>query len=589
MTRPRATTIVLAVACALGLALRVVGLQYGLPHVYNPDEVSIMTRALSFAKGTLNPENFLYPTFFFYVLFAWVGAWLGVLWLSGRVGSLGELQQLYFGDPTTIYTAGRLLGAVAGTATIALVYALGRQIANARIALAAAMFVAVSPLHVRDSHYVKHDVPATLLIVLAYVAMLRVWPGTSGRPATRRDVWIAAAACGAAFSTHYYCVFLAVPLLAVVVAHARTDGPRAVLRECLAAAVISAGVFFALSPYILLEPATVWRDVTANREIVVDRAVEEGAFTPGVRYSEMLLHDTAGIHIVLLAAVGIMMMLRHQTSVAFLLLAFPIPFFLFITNTYPATRYLNPLVPFVAIFGAYGTGCLGAGISRLVPRRGAWRPNATIFWVIAVLAAAPAFVQSARTDLFMRQEDTRTTALRLLAQTVPPGSGVALQPYSAPLAPTRDSLAAALQRHGHPADNPDALPAKFRLQLSQNPWPSPAYRVVYLGRGLDPEKTYVDYAELGGNGALHALRREHVAYVVIKRYNRSDPETLPFLAALAREGRRLAVVSPYRDGTPEADRAAIEPFLHNTDARMHPALERPGPALEIWQIDGPRQ
>ena len=32
--------------------------------------------------------------------------------------------------------------------------------------LTAATFLAVAPLHVRDSHYVKHDVPVTLLIVL---------------------------------------------------------------------------------------------------------------------------------------------------------------------------------------------------------------------------------------------------------------------------------------------------------------------------------------------------------------------------------------------------------------------------------------
>jgi hypothetical protein len=31
----------------------------------------------------------------------------------------------------------------------------------------------------------------------------------------------------------------------------------------------------------------------------------------------------------------------------------------------------------------------------------------------------------------------------------------------------------------------------------------------------------------------------------------------------------------------------IEPFLHNTDARIAGALERPGPPLEIWQLDGP--
>jgi hypothetical protein len=83
------------------------------------------------------------------------------------------------------------------------------------------------------------------------------------------------------------------------------------------------------------------------------------------------------------------------------------------------------------------------------------------------------------------------------------------------------------------------------------------------------------------------VRAEHVAFVVLKRYNDDDPATLPLLAALAREGRRLAVFSPYR---PEANAADSgrgtrpEPFLHNTDARIDPALERPGPIVEIWQI-----
>ena len=67
------------VAAALGailvlsVVLRVIGLKYGLPAVYNPDEVAITARALAFAKGDLNPHNFLYPSFYFYVLFVWLG------------------------------------------------------------------------------------------------------------------------------------------------------------------------------------------------------------------------------------------------------------------------------------------------------------------------------------------------------------------------------------------------------------------------------------------------------------------------------------------------------------------------------------
>jgi hypothetical protein len=37
----------------------------------------------------------------------------------------------------------------------------------------------------------------------------------------------------------------------------------------------------------------------------------------------------------------------------------------------------------------------------------------------------------------------------------------------------------------------------------------------------------------------------------------------------------------------DAERARIEPFLHNTDARIEDALERPGPPLEIWQLNAP--
>ncbi len=37
------------------------------------------------------------------------------------------------------------------------------------------LLLAVAPLHVLNSHYVKHDVPVTLLIVLAYLAYDRLW------------------------------------------------------------------------------------------------------------------------------------------------------------------------------------------------------------------------------------------------------------------------------------------------------------------------------------------------------------------------------------------------------------------------------
>jgi hypothetical protein len=570
----RRETAIVAAVCVAAAGLRLVGLQYGLPAVYNPDETAIMARALSFARGTLDPGNFLYPTFYFYVLFVWVGIYLGALWISGRVGSVGELQQLYFLAPTGIYTAGRALGVATGVATVALVHRLGRKLMNARAAMAAVVFLAVAPLHVRDSHYVKHDVPATLAIVVAYLAMTRVWPGARpGNPSSKRDTILAAAACGAAFSTHYYSVFLAVPLTLVIVQGFRPLSWAVVARQVALAALVSATVFFALSPFLAVHPSTAWRDIVANREIVVDRAMTGGAFATLGRYGAILWRDSLGFPVVLLAAGGAIWMLRAAPAQAVMLLAFPVPFFLFISNTSPASRYLIPLLPFLALFAGWMTAKLSAGFRR----------STAAFWAMTLAAAALPLQQSIRTGLFFRQADTRSLAERYIEFHVPAETTIAIQPYSAMLTPSRSSLEEALALH---VGGPEHASTKFRIQLSLEPYPGPAYRLIYLGNGLDSDKIYVDYDELGGAHRLEALRRLGVALVVVKRYNEPDPETRPFLAALAREGRRVAAFSPYRPELPSAGQARIEPFLHNTDTRIDGALERPGPSLEIWQLNG---
>src|SRR5213079_2750747 len=117
----------LSAVVGLALALRVIGLRYGLPAVYNPDEIAIMSRALAFAKGDLNPHNFLYPTFYFYVLFAWVGGWFAVSWVTGAVSSLGAFQTQFFLDPSGVYHAGRVLGVTCGVATVWLTWILGAR------------------------------------------------------------------------------------------------------------------------------------------------------------------------------------------------------------------------------------------------------------------------------------------------------------------------------------------------------------------------------------------------------------------------------------------------------------------------------
>ena len=443
--------------CLLGAWLRIVGLDYGLPAIYNPDEVAIMSRALAFATGDLNPHNFLYPTFYFYVLFAWLGGYFVLARATGAVASLGAFQTEFFTDPSRIYLAGRSLGVLCGVAGIIATWWLGRRLFNRATGLAAAAFLAVSPIAVRDAHYVKHDVPTTLAILVAMIGIVRLMTRSlersradvddrGGRSGRTVDAAIAGALCGVAFSTHYYAIFLVVPLALAIdfgrpamaaldswrkadsppgtspgpVSSSRSGTAAAAARDAVVALAAFAAAFFALSPFILIEPRTALTDIIANRQIVVDRAGASGnALITGARaYAAMLWRDGLGPPVFALAIAGFVLVARRSLSAAAILASFPLAFFVFISNTVPASRYLNPVLPFAALFAGVAVSELARGVLAIVRPRAAdravrrdWWRNPT-GWIAAGLTTAvaiPALRDSIRTGRFFEQVDTRTS------------------------------------------------------------------------------------------------------------------------------------------------------------------------------------
>ncbi|MEO7192888.1 MAG: glycosyltransferase family 39 protein [Vicinamibacterales bacterium] len=558
------------VACAVGL--RSIGLGYGLPAVYNPDEIAILTRALSLGQTGLDPRNFLYPSLYFYALFVWEGLWFVVGRLLGIFGSLSAFERTFFVDPSSLYMAGRVLTVICGSATVIGVYRLTTSLFSRAGGVAAALLLATSPLAVRDAHYVKHDVPVTLLIVLTHVVLAR---DLMTRPqAARRRPWLAGILTGLALSTHYYAVFLALPVAFVQLtplAHGEPMRPR--LRRLLAAGLAAAAAFALTSPFLMMEPARAWQDIVENRRIVIDRATSHaGPFGSLGFYLTWLWEDATSRMTSVLALAGCGVALWRRGPALALTLVFPLAFLAFIANTVPASRYLNPVVPFVCVLA-------GAAVSMLVAKGHTAGRLATAVVVAAALAEAG--VASVRTDLFFRQTDTRTLARQWIEAELPEGTSILVQPYSVPLRPSVAALREALTAH---LGSPDRATPKFKRQLELDPYPTPAYRTLYLGDGgMDPEKIYVSPSEFLTRG-LEPLRERTVTHVVLKQYNVQDPAMRPLLEALQREGRLVARFSPYRPNIVWTEFVATAPFVHNTDARVAPALERPGPIIEIWTI-----
>lgn len=82
-----------------------------------------------------------------------------------------------------VATAGRLLSVVCGAMTVVVLYALAARLTGRLPALAAALLLAVSPLHIWYSQEARMYVPSVLLVAFSYLALVGGWQAE--RPVTR--------------------------------------------------------------------------------------------------------------------------------------------------------------------------------------------------------------------------------------------------------------------------------------------------------------------------------------------------------------------------------------------------------------------
>lgn len=551
----RADRLSLAAILFLAAALRLYGIGHDLPFVYNPDEANIMARSLSVARG-LDPRYYLYPSFFFYFLFAVMGGLFIAGRLFGRYPSLGAFEARFFRDPTDFYLAGRLTNVILALATIVLLERLASRHFGKLAGRAAAFFMAVAYFHVRDSHYLKHDVPAAFLVVLALWAM--------DRATERKDVlWtvIAGGALGVSFATHYYMIFLAP---AFVLCHLGRRGRKDFSLVLLAGAV-SALTFFLLSPFVLLHLPTAIEHMRANQQVVVDRSLSAGSglFPSLGLYLNFLLQQGLGFLLMALVVVGFGLMARRGRHQLVLWASFPLFFFAFITYTFFAGRYLNPILPSLA-------AAAGLALSAVAKRFGTKAAVA-----IALLASVQPLYYAIRVDRLFSRDDTRTVALRWILDHVPPGTTLALQSYSVPVPQSAESFRQGLEAHAALAELDQHGKYASLLQVAASE--KETYRLVFLGNGDELNRIYVGYEELADG--LAPLRERGVSTVVLRQPPTTPPpEVEAVLERVAAEGKLLKRITPFASGSGV-------PYLDNEDWPPGASLEQKGPIVEIWSLE----
>lgn len=342
---------------ALGAVLRFTALGQGIPYALGVDEPEIMERAVRMMNtGDLHPHFFDYPGLYIYIQFL-------VACVRFVVGSIGGLwANLNQAPPAEFYLWGRATTAAFGTATIALVYLIGRRISPMTGLLAAALF-AVQSLHIRESHFVLTDVPMTFFIALTAVLTLRACERRG-----LRDYVLVGLAVGAAAATKYNGgVAILLPALALLLCSGTWLWR---LRAMLLTSGVAALTFLACAPYTVIALPEFLNGFAYLAHMYAD-----GPPRPEPAWMTYLKHlrNNFSIPGLILAAGGVALALRAlvakgRTPVAAawaLAASFTLVYFYMIAGQRLVWgRYLLPLLPFLCVLAAGGIVWIADQVAR---------------------------------------------------------------------------------------------------------------------------------------------------------------------------------------------------------------------------------
>jgi hypothetical protein len=402
----------------LALAVRLLGIHRGLPYVYYTDEAITVNHAVAFGTGDLNPHDFTYPSLYMYVLAGVYGLIYAVGRVTGSIASTNDFVRLFFENATVFYLPGRLIAALAGVATVGMVYVFGRRAYGSAVGLVAAAFLSVSMAHVKWSHYVKAHVPAGLLVLVALSIAYSIYLG--------RDDWrhylLAGAAAGLAASTIYHAGFV---IVSVVVAHVlrwretRHSSARTPLvsGKLLGAIAASFGAFVLGTPFALLDWRTFMSDLKSHGAMFY----AGGFWETGPFYPFSSLTGIMGKPLGLVALLGLGYAVVRRRPRDWIVASQPLFLGAFLM-VFPVREPQHMLIAYPAL-SILGASFLVDLVGWLV-RRPTWRAIAVASAATLIIAMPAA--GSLRDSYRLSLPDTRTLAKEWFESNIPGGSRVVM-------------------------------------------------------------------------------------------------------------------------------------------------------------------
>ncbi len=424
---------------ALGVLLRLIGIDWGLPAIYDPDEPDFVNRALVMLDtGNLDPGWFGHPGSA--TMYSFLAAFAAYAVTFG--GGVAAAVEAYAVDPSRFFLLARLVIAAFAAATLVLTWRFARRSlpvsataeSAALAGLVAVGLLALAPLHTQFSRNARPDIEMVFFVTLSVFAAIGI--ATRGR---WRDYLAAGFCLGLGIATKYPAAIFA-PLL--LLAHLLGQHDRAapawhgLERLVGAGAAVVAGVAVG-APFLLLSPEVALGDIRFEARSYHLSGTSAGFASSLLSYLFVVLPNEFGWPGMALVAMGAFTALTTrargaQLALAALLLFVPVMASLELRWD----RWMLPAVPFGCVLAGVGA----AQLWRLIaPVSGGVRASlaAAVLTVLAV--AGPAF-NSLPWTVANARGDSRDAAAAWIGANVEPLSRVLLEAYTPQLGPDRYRL-----------------------------------------------------------------------------------------------------------------------------------------------------
>ena len=404
---------VLAAILIIGLALRVTGIEWGLPtktetlHTFHPDETIILTalKEMQPSKLDFNPHHFMVGNTHFYVSALVLKACSAL-----KIIKLSSEKDFYrddFREMDKIFIAGRIMSMTFALLTLLLVFLIGKEVYSEETGLWGALLMSIMPIHVIDSHYMTFDTPVTFWFTLTLFLSLKIY----GSPRIKWYVLAGITSAMACGTKYYGGVSIFFPVCAHLIRDAGAGKKFVFDKRIWYAAAALLVTFFATNPYLLIVPkeaAGQIRDMLGLASTVKTSPdiIKDNSFF--FFYPKLATFDL-GIPLAAASLAGFIMQFFRMNKKVFLMIfaffIFYVPMSLFYIKM---EHYLLPVMPILALFAA----------SIILFRKGL-----LLRLAIGAVAVYTFFYSSGYVNI-MAKKDTHLQATEWIRRNIPAGARV---------------------------------------------------------------------------------------------------------------------------------------------------------------------